>query len=96
MAKQTKAPNGSNRSWVQTLSHYLLSFREFQLVDYRKLICNTLCGIENAEFNYLTFLANIECPENTDCLPNGQCLFPCQKTSDCAEYVENCERMLFN
>ena len=52
---------------------------------------NTACGIESAEFNNLTFLANSECPENTDCLPNGQCLFPCQKTSDCAD-GENCER----
>ena len=53
---------------------------------------NTLCGIESAEFNYLTFLANSECPENTECLPNGQCLRPCLETSDCAEYGEHCER----
>ena len=52
---------------------------------------NTLCGIESAEYNYLTFLDNSFCPENTDCLPNGQCLFPCQKTSDCLD-GENCER----
>ena len=53
---------------------------------------STLCGIEIAEFNYLILLANSECPVDTECLPNGQCLFPCQKTSDCAEYGENCER----
>ena len=50
-----------------------------------------VCGIESAKFNYLTFLADSECPEYTTCLPNGQCLTPCQKTSDC-EYGEYCER----
>ena len=71
--------------------HYLFFFREFQLSSGLSKTNNTVCGIESAESDYLTFLDNSFCPENTDCLPNGQCLFPCQKTSDCLD-GEQCER----
>ena len=80
---------GSNP--VSAKIHHLILFREFQQVDYVKLITRSV-GLNVQNFFILTFLANSECPEDTKCLPNGQCLTHCQKTSDCAEYGEHCER----